>query len=48
MQRWDRGDAHGARGALDDPMDCLAKFKANRLSGLVVLAAILSGGVALG
>jgi 4-hydroxybenzoate polyprenyltransferase len=33
---------------LDDPRDCLAKFKANRLAGLVVLAAILAGGTSLG
>ncbi len=33
---------------LDDPKDCLAKFRANRLAGLVVLGAILAGGVALG
>jgi 4-hydroxybenzoate polyprenyltransferase len=33
---------------LDDPKDCLAKFKSNRLAGLLVLAAILAGGAALG
>jgi 4-hydroxybenzoate polyprenyltransferase len=33
---------------LDDPKDCLAKFKANRLAGLVVLAAIIAGGGVLG
>ena len=32
---------------LDDPKDCLARFRANRLAGLVVLAAILAGGLAL-
>ena len=32
---------------LDDPKDCLARFRANRLAGLVVLAAILAGGVSL-
>ena len=34
--------------ALDDPKDCLANFKSNRFGGLLVLAAILAGGVPLG
>ena len=33
---------------LDDPKDCLAKFKSNRFAGLVVLGAILAGGVSYG
>ena len=33
---------------LDDPKDCLDKFRANRFAGLVVLCAILAGGVDLG
>lgn len=33
---------------LDDPADCLAKFKSNRYAGLLVLAAMLAGGVPLG
>lgn len=32
---------------LDDPADCLAKFKSNRYAGLLVLAAMLAGGVPL-
>ena len=41
--------AHQAAAVdLDDPKDCLAKFKANRLAGLVVLGAILAGGAVLG
>lgn len=31
---------------LDDPKDCLEKFKANRFAGFVVLGAILAGGTA--
>ncbi len=34
-----------ARVDLDDPADCLAKFKSNREAGLLVFAAILSNGV---
>ena len=37
-----------AKVDLDDPKDCLAKFKSNRFAGLLVLAAILAGAVALG
>lgn len=33
---------------LDDPKDCLDKFKSNRFAGLLVLAAILAGGTAFG
>lgn len=33
---------------LDDPADCLTKFKSNRYAGLLVLAAMLAGGVPLG
>lgn len=33
---------------LDDPVDCLTKFKSNRYAGLLVLAAMLAGGVPLG
>ena len=37
-----------ARVDFDDPQDCLSKFKSNRYAGLVILAAILAGGVPLG
>ena len=37
-----------AKVDLDDPKDCLAKFKSNRFAGFLVLAAILAGGVAFG
>ena len=29
----------------DDPVDCLAKFKSNRLFGWLLLAAFVAGGV---
>lgn len=41
--------AHQAAAVdLDDPKDCLDKFRANRFAGLVLLCAILAGGVDLG
>ena len=35
-----------ARVELDDPADCLAKFKSNRLFGWILLAGIVAGQVA--
>jgi 4-hydroxybenzoate polyprenyltransferase len=34
------------RVALDDPADCLAKFRSNRWVGWLLLAAIVAGHVA--
>ena len=31
--------------AVDDPADCLAKFKSNRLFGWILLAGIVAGGL---
>src|SRR5665213_681889 len=33
----------GARVAIDDPLDCLGKFRSNRLAGWLVLAGIVAG-----
>ena len=36
-----------ARVDIDDPADCLAKFKSNRTFGLILLAALAAGQIGL-